>query len=152
MAETGLARPDALADPAAFLTSRGIKATRSREQLLQSLMDHACNQEHVTAEQLERDLTVAGKSIGLATIYRVLAMFEKYGVVRREQFARGQTVFEFHSERNPHHHMVRTDGTPVLEFSDALVEHRLREIAEKNGYQYLGSELIVHVGVEARTR
>lgn len=130
-----------------FLVSRGMKVTRSRMLLLELLQSHANRQEHVSAEQLYRDLVAGGKPVGLATIYRVLGMFEAHGIVRREQFARGQTVYELLSERDAHHHMIKPDGTPVMEFSDAALERRLRKIAEQNGYQYLGSELIVRVGI-----
>lgn len=135
-------------DPAVFarelLSRLDMKATLARVQIIQRLWDHARQTEHVSAEQLYRELHDASSPVGLATIYRVLAALEAAGAVRRQQFARGQTVFEL-SDRRLHHHMVEADGHAVLEFADAEIEKCLQCLAAAQGYEYVGSELVIYV-------
>jgi len=135
----------AAADSARDLLARlHLKATVSRLQIVRLLAAHAGKMEHVTAEQIYRELQATQMPLGLATIYRTLATLEMHGVVKRQQFARGHSVFEF-NDRRVHHHMVETDGRAVLEFCDAQIERRLKQLAVAQGYDYINSELVVYV-------
>ena len=133
------------ADSARELLLRlGLKATISRLEIVRLLLAHGSKMEHVSAEQIYRELQAQHRSLGLATIYRTLAVLETQGAVKRKQFSRGQTVFELTGHR-VHHHMVETSGRAVLEFSDAKIERRLQQLAAAQGYDYVGSELVVYV-------
>jgi Fur family transcriptional regulator, ferric uptake regulator len=130
--------------PQAFLESLGLKVTTARVRIVECLWRHAENCDHVSAEQLYLELHKAGNRFGLATVYRVLANLEACGVVRRRQFSRGHTVFEF-AKAGLHHHMVEADGKTILEFADAGIEQRLQALAAERGYEYLDSELVIYV-------
>ena len=113
------------------LRNVGLKVTTPRLKIL-SLLENA-TEKHMKAESIYRQLGKSGEAIGLATVYRALALFEAAGLITRHQFEGGQTVFEL--ERGPHHdHIVCVRCGRVEEFFDKVIEERQREIAEKLGF------------------
>lgn len=135
---------DPLQQAREILADQGLKVTQARLQILKYLLNQVGQGEHVSVEQLFRDSKAAGLPIGQATIYRVLAVLESRGLVVRRQFTHGHTVYELR-DSSMHHHMVLPDGSAVLEFADAEINARLKRLAAAEGYEYLGSALVVYV-------
>jgi Fur family ferric uptake transcriptional regulator len=82
--------------------------------------------------------------VGLATVYRVLTQFETAGLVDRHNFEAGHSVFEL-SKGAHHDHMVCVGSGQVIEFADAIIEKRQREIAAEHGFELVDHSLVLYV-------
>ncbi len=122
----------------------GLKVTLPRVKILQILESSESGRQHVSAEDVYRALLDAGEDVGLATVYRVLTQFETAGLVTRHNFETGHSVFELATAHH-HDHMVCLDTGDVIEFEDAIIEERQREIAEKHGYTLEDHSLVLYV-------
>ena len=75
-----------------------------------------------------------GADIGLATVYRVLTQFEQAGLLTRNHFESGKSVFEL-NEGHHHDHLVCLTCGRVEEFFDAEIEARQHAIAKERGFE-----------------
>jgi Fur family ferric uptake transcriptional regulator len=113
------------------LKSSGLKATLPRIKILEVFQ--ASSVRHLTAEDVYKALLAEGADIGLATVYRVLMQFEQAGILLRNHFESGKSVFEL--DQGQHHdHLVCLDCGRVEEFFDAEIEARQREVAQQRGF------------------
>ncbi|NQX87784.1 MAG: ferric iron uptake transcriptional regulator [Halioglobus sp.] len=126
------------------LRKAGLKITLPRLKILQLLESPDSASQHMSAEDVYRALLDAGEDVGLATVYRVLTQFESAGLVTRHNFEAGHSVFEL-AKGEHHDHMVCVASGEVVEFTDAVIEQRQREIAEEHGYELIDHSLVLYV-------
>jgi Fur family ferric uptake transcriptional regulator len=113
------------------LKSSGLKATLPRIKILEVFQTSPVR--HLTAEDVYKTLLAEGSDIGLATVYRVLMQFEQAGILSRNHFESGKSVFEL-NEGKHHDHLVCLDCGRVEEFYDAEIEARQRAVAQERGF------------------
>jgi Fur family transcriptional regulator, ferric uptake regulator len=113
------------------LKSSGLKATLPRIKILEVFQTSAVR--HLTAEDVYKALLAEHSDIGLATVYRVLMQFEQAGILSRNHFESGKSVFEL-NEGQHHDHLVCLDCGRVEEFFDAEIESRQRLVAQTRGF------------------
>ncbi len=113
------------------LKSSGLKATLPRIKILEVFQQAI--QRHLTAEDVYKVLLAEGSDVGLATVYRVLMQFEQAGILSRNHFESGKSVFEL-NEGKHHDHLVCLDCGRVEEFFDAEIENRQRAVAQSRGF------------------
>ena len=113
------------------LKSSGLKATLPRLKILEVFQ--TASQRHMTAEDVFKVLLAEGSDIGLATVYRVLMQFEHAGILSRNHFESGKSVFEL-NEGKHHDHLVCLDCGRVEEFFDAEIERRQKSVAQSRGF------------------
>ena len=126
------------------LRKAGLKITLPRVKILQILEQTASSSQHMSAEEVYRALLDAGEDVGLATVYRVLTQFESAGLVTRHHFESGHSVFEL-AKGDHHDHMVCVASGEVVEFTDAVIERRQREIAAEHGFELIDHSLVLYV-------
>jgi Fur family ferric uptake transcriptional regulator len=114
------------------LKSSGLKATLPRIRILEIFQKS--EQRHMTAEDVFKALLAEGSDIGLATVYRVLMQFEQAGLLDRNHFESGKSVFEL-NEGTHHDHLVCLNCGRVEEFYDAEIESRQRAVAQTRGFE-----------------
>ena len=114
------------------LKSSGLKATLPRIRILEIFQKSG--QRHMSAEDVYKALLLDGSDIGLATVYRVLMQFEQAGLLKRNHFESGKSVFEL-NEGSHHDHLVCLDCGWVEEFYDAEIEQRQRAVALERGFE-----------------
>ena len=135
-----------MADQNQELRKAGLKVTLPRVKILQMLED--CEQRHLSAEDVYKQLMEAGEDVGLATVYRVLTQFEAAGLVVRHNFDGGHSVFEL--ERGDHHdHMVCVETGQVVEFHNEEIERLQEQIAAEHGFELTGHSLVLYVKPKA---
>jgi Fur family ferric uptake transcriptional regulator len=98
----------------------------------------------MSAEDVYKALMEAGEDVGLATVYRVLTQFEASGLVTRHNFDGGHAVFEL-ADSGHHDHMVCVDTGEVIEFMDADIERRQKQIVEEHGFELVNHNLVLYV-------
>ena len=113
------------------LKNTGVKATLPRLKILEVFQTGA--QRHMSAEDVFRVLLQDRSDVGLATVYRVLAQFEQAGILSRNHFESGKSVYEL-NEGQHHDHLVCLDCGRVEEFYDADIESRQHEVAKAKGF------------------
>src|SRR5262245_53309992 len=126
------------------LRKAGLKITLPRIKILQILESAAHGNRHMSAEDVYDALRYAGEDVGLATVYRVLTHFETAGSVTRHHFESGHSVFEL-AKGDHHDHMVCVSSGEVVEFTDAVIEQRQREIAKEHGFELIDHSLVLYV-------
>lgn len=114
------------------LKSSGLKATLPRIKILEVFQKSP--QRHMTAEDVFKVLLAEGSDVGLATVYRVLMQFEQAGLLSRNHFETGKSVFEL-NEGKHHDHLVCMDCGRVEEFFDAEIEKRQKAVAQARGFE-----------------
>ncbi|MBC7717204.1 MAG: ferric iron uptake transcriptional regulator [Pseudorhodobacter sp.] len=114
------------------LKSSGLKATLPRIKILEVFQK--THLRHMTAEDVYKVLLSDGSDVGLATVYRVLMQFEQAGIVSRNHFETGKSVFEL-NEGQHHDHLVCMDCGRVEEFFDAEIEKRQKAVAHARGFE-----------------
>jgi Fur family ferric uptake transcriptional regulator len=114
------------------LKSSGLKATLPRIKILEVFQN--TTHRHMTAEDVFKALLHDGADIGLATVYRVLMQFEQAGILSRNHFESGKSVFEL-NEGKHHDHLVCLDCGRVEEFYDPEIEKRQKSIAQTRGFE-----------------
>lgn len=125
------------------LRKAGLKVTHPRMRIL-ALLEQRTPRQHLTAEDIYRQLLEQGDEIGLATVYRVLTQFEAAGLVLKHNFEGGHAVYEL--DRGGHHdHMVDVDTGKIIEFESEEIEALQRQIAEQYGYQLEEHSLVLYV-------
>ncbi len=120
----------------------GLKVTLPRVKILQML--DSAERRHMSAEEVYKALMESGEDVGLATVYRVLTQFESTGLVVRHNFDGGHAVFEL-ADGGHHDHMVCVDSGEVIEFIDAEIEKRQREIVSEHGFELVDHNLVLYV-------
>jgi Fur family ferric uptake transcriptional regulator len=124
------------------LRKAGLKVTLPRVKILQMLDSDGLR--HMSAEDVYKALIEAGDDVGLATVYRVLTQFEAAGLVVRHNFDGGHAVFEL-ADGGHHDHMVCVDSGEVIEFFDAEIERRQKEIVKEHGFELVDHNLVLYV-------
>ncbi len=122
------------------LKKAGLKATGPRLKILEILE----SSQHLSAEDIYRELIKNNEDIGLATVYRVLTQFESAGLVIKHNFEEGRAVYEILP--NEHHdHMVCIDTGKILEFHDEIIEKRQAIVAKRFGYEIVDHSMVLYV-------
>ena len=120
----------------------GLKVTLPRVKILQML--DSAQHRHMSAEDVYMSLMESGEDVGLATVYRVLTQFEAAGLVVRHNFDGGHAVFEL-ADGGHHDHMVCVESGEVIEFIDAEIEKRQKEIVSEHGFELVDHNLVLYV-------
>src|SRR5690606_14454165 len=143
--QAAVAKPPVNGDPMESMDLRkaGLKVTHPRMRILE-LLELRTPRQHMTAEDIYRQLLEQGDEIGLATVYRVLTQFEAAGVVVKHNFEGGHALYEI--DRGDHHyHMVDVVSDQITEFESPEIVALLNKIAGEHGYVLDEHSLVLYV-------
>ena len=124
------------------LKKAGLKATLPRIRILEVL--EGSTENHLSAEDIYKNLIANGEDVGLATVYRVLTQFESAGIVMRHNFESGHSVYEITPDDH-HDHMVCLETGDVIEFHDEIIEKQQEKIASEMGYEIVDHSMVLYV-------
>ena len=124
------------------LKKAGLKATLPRIRILEVL--EGSDENHLSAEDIYKNLISNGEDVGLATVYRVLTQFESAGIVTRHNFESGHSVYEITPDDH-HDHMVCLETGDVIEFHDEIIEKQQEKIASEMGYEIVDHSMVLYV-------
>ena len=112
------------------LAKRQLKLTRQREHILTAFL----KMQHVTAEQMYRQLARKDPHIGLATVYRTLNLFCEAGLAQARHFGT-QTQYDNVTHKGHHDHLICTSCGRIVEFENCEIERLQEEVARKHGFR-----------------
>ncbi len=122
------------ANPAALLEASGIRVTRARALVLEAL---AAEPNDATAQEIHFRLRDRGHRVGLATVYRTLAVLGEHGVVDALVHRAGEACYRLCAPGH-HHHLVCTDCHRVVEVADCRLEPWLERLGTDHGFTVTG--------------
>lgn len=128
-------------DSVQSLKDSGLKATLPRRRILE--LFEGSKVRHLSAEDVYKALLADGIDVGLATVYRVLTQFEQAGLLSRQHFEAGKSVYEL-NQGGHHDHLVCLQCGRVEEFFDAEIEKRQGEVARQRGFRLNGHSLALY--------
>ena len=116
-----------------LLKDNSLKFTIQREVILQTLYK---SDEHLTPESLHHLLqnNFPDLKIGIATVYRTLALLEDSDMVTSLSFGAQGKKYELGAKEH-HDHMICTSCGQITEFVDEEIENRQDAIAKELGFK-----------------
>lgn len=115
-----------------FLQRQGLKLTNERSALVREIF---ARHYHFDADELLFTLKEKNIKISRATIYRTLDLLVRCGMVRRVHLGEDHYHYESVGQNSHHDHLICTTCGDVVEFLDAKLEARKREICEQNEFK-----------------
>jgi Fur family ferric uptake transcriptional regulator len=136
-APTGTWTEETLAD----LGDAGYRSGGARRAVIELLGRQDCC---LTAQEIFDSLRAEGRTVGLASVYRVLELLSEKGFVQRIDVGAGTTRFEpLHRSGEHHHHLVCDDCGKVEAFADEELERAMRRVEGRTGYSVAGHDIVL---------
>ena len=124
------------------LREAGLKVTLPRIRILEIFEES--DDRHLSADEVYKTLVEAGDEVGLATVYRVLTQFESAGILLKQNFENGHSVYEL-TPNDHHDHMVCLKTGKVIEFTNEIIEEQQEQLAAESGYKIVDHKLVLYV-------
>ena len=121
-----------------YISENNLKITKQRRTVLKIFLE--CNN-HVSVEELYNIVLKTEPKIGLATVYRTLALLTKSGLALEMDFGDGQKRYESSYKSVHHDHMVCTECGKILEFNHPLIEKYQEEVAKQKNFKITSHKL-----------
>ncbi|NIQ02755.1 MAG: transcriptional repressor [Nitrospinaceae bacterium] len=115
-----------------YITQHNLKITKQRRAVLEAFL---ASEDHVSAEELYKIVSAKEPKIGLATVYRTLALLTESGLAAELDFGDGQKRYEHNYEHSHHDHMICTECGKIIEFHHPLIEKLQEDVAQEHGFQ-----------------
>lgn len=123
----------------ALLRANGMRITKSRQQILQSLL---AADRPLSLEEIQRRSTTSACAPDYATVFRVVGILECLGVAQKVNLNRPCSYFELIDPQQHYDHIVCTECGKVTLMVDACpVEKHERRIEKRYGYSELRHSL-----------
>jgi len=119
-----------------LLKDNALKFTKQRELILKFLYE---NSGHYTPEEIYILLKKAYPDInvGIATVYRTLALLEESGIVSSISFGVQGKKYEIGLKKH-HDHLICTSCGKIIEFYDETIESQQEKIAKIFNFKMTG--------------
>jgi Fur family ferric uptake transcriptional regulator len=116
---------------ASWIASRGLKATRQREVIVDAFFAQAG---HLSVEDLLHKAKERDPTIGAATVYRTMKILTDAGLASARHFEGGQTRYEAALDRHHHDHLICTSCGNIIEFENERIEVLQESVADEHGF------------------
>lgn len=124
------------------LRRSGARSGGARDAVIAYLGDQDCC---VSAQELYDGLRSEGRTVGIASVYRVLERLSDLRLVHRVDLGHGVTRFEAaHPGGQHHHHLICVECGKVDTFDDAGLERVLSRVAGSHGYALDEHDVVLH--------
>ncbi|HUQ21959.1 MAG TPA: Fur family transcriptional regulator [Gaiellaceae bacterium] len=123
------------------LRSAGFRAGGARAAVLELLASQDCC---ASAQEMHESLRRSGRSVGIASVYRVLELLADLRLVQRVDVGDGIARFEpALPDGDHHHHVVCDDCGKVEPFSDSSLESAIARASKRLGYSVEAHEVVL---------
>ena len=113
------------------LKKKGYKLTPQRRAIVDTIIRNEGN--HLTAEEIYDEVKKDCPEIGLATVYRTVALLEEVNLLSRLELSDGCSRYEIihQDEEHRHHHLSCTKCNKVLEVEEDLSDELEQRVESK---------------------
>lgn len=132
---------DVMEEFRSYLRDHNLPVTAQRLAIAQVVLESA---EHLSVEDIERELAVRGVMVGTATIYRTLQVLLGSGLVMERDFGEGFKRYEPARGEPQHEHLICTVCGAVTEFRDERLERMTTLLAEQQGFLRQRHRLVIY--------
>lgn len=119
------------------LQRHGLKRTGQRDQIARVFFDSA---QHVSVDELYRDVKQVNPGIGYATVYRTVKLLVSCGLASESHFRDGEARYE-NADEEHHDHLICTDCGRIVEFEETRIEELQTEVARRLGFELTGHRM-----------
>jgi Fur family ferric uptake transcriptional regulator len=123
------------------LTDAGYRRGGARTALLDLLDVQRCAR---TVLEIEDELRANDRTIGRASIYRVLDELEQLHLVQRIEVGQGIARYERLAPDHHHHHLVCRECGAVVPFTDDGLEEAIHRLSAGAGFEVTGHDVVLH--------
>ena len=115
-----------------YLREQGLPVTLQREAVAEVVFS---SDEHLSVDDIERELRERGERIGKATVYRTLDLLVRSGLVAEHDFNEGFKRYEHRLSRQPEHeHLICQECGSVTEFKSDEVRRIQDHVSSLHGF------------------
>jgi len=114
-----------------FLTRKGLRQTKQREQILEEFL---AAKGHLTIDDLYNILKKRDQSIGSATVHRNLRLLCEAGLAEEIKIGSGKARFELTFGQQHHDHLICLTCGRFIEVFDNQIEILQDKLAEANDF------------------
>lgn len=100
--------------------------------------------DHPDTEEVYRRVSELDNTIGIATVYRTIRLFEENGIVEKHDFGDGRARYEESSDDH-HDHIINIKTGEIIEFVNEEIEKLQEKIAKEHGFKLVGHKLELYV-------
>lgn len=124
-----------------YLKSKGYKLTAQRECILNIIIENS--DKHLTVDEIYNYVNQKNKTIGIATVYRTIMLFEELGVLSKLVFDGRIIRYELSSldEKHTHHHLICVKCNKIMEVKEDLLEDLEKQVEDKYKFSILDHNL-----------
>lgn len=123
------------------LLAKGLRNGGARRAVIDVLAEQDCC---LSAQELFDLLRASGRTVGIASIYRVLDLLTSEGLVQRIDLGSGVSRYEpVRAGGDHHHHLVCDRCGKVEAFEDRALEKAIHRLEEGSGYAVAAHDVIL---------
>jgi len=126
----------------AVLAEHGHRLGGARTTVVEALGRHGgC----LDADELVASLRRDGQRVGVASVYRALALLSELGVLQRVPVAGGSARYELVGPGGDHHHhLVCDDCGATASFEDEALERAIGRLSRRTAYAVQAHDVTLH--------
>lgn len=104
------------------MKEKGLKVTPQRIAVLEALR---ASKGHPSADSIYENVRKKNPNIAVATIYKILQVFEKNGIIRR--INTGGDIIRYDADLYRHHHLYSSESERVADYHDERLNRLLED-------------------------
>ena len=125
-----------------YLHEQGLPVTHQREVVADVVFSSG---DHLSVDDIEREVRSVGERIGKATIYRTLDLLVKSNLVAENDFGEGFKRYEHRLSREPiHEHLICIHCGTVTEFQNSAVHQIEALVTAEHGFRPIRHKLEIY--------
>ncbi len=121
---------------------KSLKMTGQRKVIAKVLSEAT---DHPDVEEVFKRAAEKDDSIGIATVYRTIRLFEENGIVEKHDFGDGRARYEEAHEEQHHDHIINIRTGEIIEFYNEEIEKLQEKIAEIHGFELVDHKMELYV-------
>lgn len=126
----------------ATLAAAGYRRGGARNAVVELLERESCA---LTAQQIDDRLRAEGRSVGRASVYRILEMLTELRLVQRIDVGQGVARYERHLPDGEHHHHLVCDSCgEIAPFSDPTLEQAIERVSRAVSFAVDDHDVVLH--------
>jgi Fur family ferric uptake transcriptional regulator len=126
----------------ATLATEGYRRGGARNAVVELLDAQDCA---LTAQQIDDRLRAEGRSVGRASVYRILEMLTELRLVQRIDVGQGVARYEPHlPDGDHHHHLVCDSCGQIAPFEDRALERAIERVSARLSFVVDDHDVVLH--------
>lgn len=124
------------------LLAKGLRQGGARRAVVELLGEQNCC---LTAQEIQDKLRASDRTVGIASVYRILDLLTSEGFVQKIELGAGICRYEPIQPHGDHHHHLVCDSCGKVEpFEDTALERALGKVEQTSGYEVSLHDVVLH--------